>query len=254
MAFNAYGRVFSEIYDMFWDDFSPSYSQIMKLLESSTLKNRSVLDLFCGTGRLTHKLLEAGYQVIGIDSSEHMLSIARNRNKEFIEASKASFVLSEATSFTLDSKVSVVLATYDSINHLPDILAFQKCMSSIWTALDQGGLLIFDLNTKRGLKSWNFIDLEDGDDVTFVMHGKYDGDSDQAYTKVIGFKQRDDDWYEKFEEIMFNTIFKLEDIKDQLLAKGFNNVYFTKENDLFRKINEPEKELRVFVIAQKPED
>ncbi|MHA2101232.1 MAG: class I SAM-dependent DNA methyltransferase [Candidatus Kariarchaeaceae archaeon] len=242
MAFNVYGRVFSEIYDKFWDDFSPSYSQILKLLESSTLKNKSVLDLFCGTGRLTHKLLEAGYQVIGIDNSEHMLSIARNRNMEFIMANKASFILSEATFFTIDSKVSAVLATYDSVNHLPDIIAFQQCMNSIWTTLDQGGLLIFDLNTKRGLKSWNFIDIEDNEEATFIMHGKYDGSSKQAYTKVIGFNQVSEGNYEKFEEIMYNTIFKLEDIKE----------YFTKENDLSEKITEPEKELRVFVVAQKP--
>ncbi|MEV4537221.1 class I SAM-dependent methyltransferase [Asanoa sp. NPDC049518] len=37
------------------------------------------LDAACGTGRLTEYLAERGHQVIGVDSSPHMLAHARNR-------------------------------------------------------------------------------------------------------------------------------------------------------------------------------
>jgi ubiquinone/menaquinone biosynthesis C-methylase UbiE len=44
------------------------------------LKGRRVLDVCCGTGNLTAMLVEAGCQVVGVDSSPTMLSHARQKN------------------------------------------------------------------------------------------------------------------------------------------------------------------------------
>ena len=40
---------------------------------------RSVLDLCCGTGLLAGELIERGYRVVGVDASEAMLALARER-------------------------------------------------------------------------------------------------------------------------------------------------------------------------------
>ncbi len=44
------------------------------------IKGKKVLDIGCGTGRLTHKLTNVGAQVSGIDISEKMLELARERD------------------------------------------------------------------------------------------------------------------------------------------------------------------------------
>lgn len=47
---------------------------------------RSVLDLPCGTGRLTRLLMEAGFQYTGADQSEAMLTVAREKVSDFPDA------------------------------------------------------------------------------------------------------------------------------------------------------------------------
>lgn len=48
-------------------------------------KDSLILDAPCGTGRLAEVLLEEGYQVFGLDVSEEMLTVARNRLARFGE-------------------------------------------------------------------------------------------------------------------------------------------------------------------------
>ncbi|MHA2251778.1 MAG: class I SAM-dependent methyltransferase [Candidatus Kariarchaeaceae archaeon] len=254
MGFNIYGEVFSKVYDMFWNDFiveiGPKIVQFYKSRNNTS--GATILDLFCGTGRLSKIMLERGFSVIGIDRSKHMLDIATKRNNEFVNGGHAEFIEADAENFILTKKVQHVVATFDSINHLIDEKAVEGCFKSVFNCLETDGTLIFDVNTKRGLKAWNFIDLDDTDDAVFIMQGKYDGKSKQAYSKVIGFLKLENDTYQKFEEIMYNTIFQLSLLKKMLLRIGWENVYFTKEDDLETIITgDPEKELRVFVIAEK---
>lgn len=48
-------------------------------------KNGSILDLPCGTGRLSRILVEAGLNVTGADSSPNMVALARNNWKQLQE-------------------------------------------------------------------------------------------------------------------------------------------------------------------------
>ncbi|RME84131.1 MAG: class I SAM-dependent methyltransferase [Planctomycetota bacterium] len=50
---------------------------ILKLLRGIP-KSSKILDIPCGTGRITRFLYENGYQVVGADSSESMIQIARS--------------------------------------------------------------------------------------------------------------------------------------------------------------------------------
>ena len=56
--------------------FVPQYGQdVMRLLDYERI--RTLLDLGCGNGALTARLLEQGIRVIGMDSSASMLAQAR---------------------------------------------------------------------------------------------------------------------------------------------------------------------------------
>ena len=52
---------------------------LQKLLAKSTIPVHTVLDLACGTGTMTCLLAEAGYEMIGVDISEDMLSEAAGK-------------------------------------------------------------------------------------------------------------------------------------------------------------------------------
>lgn len=65
-----------EVYDQFKEERSAPFFDLLKLVESKT--GLSVIDLGCGTGELTSRLLDylEDSKVLGIDSSEEMLQKA----------------------------------------------------------------------------------------------------------------------------------------------------------------------------------
>lgn len=63
-----------------------------------------ILDLGCGNGALTKKILDMGVDVIGIDSSKEMLEIARKNYPEI------TFIQDNAVEFTLDEQVDAIFS------------------------------------------------------------------------------------------------------------------------------------------------
>ncbi len=51
-------------------------AEIVRLLASATITIRHVVDVGCGAGPLTKALVEAGFEVTGIDASAELLEIA----------------------------------------------------------------------------------------------------------------------------------------------------------------------------------
>ena len=77
MAYNE----FAYFYDEFNGeaDYDALYSQIHAKLEAHGIHDGIVADLGCGTGELTLMLTQAGYDMIGIDQSEEMLCVVRDK-------------------------------------------------------------------------------------------------------------------------------------------------------------------------------
>lgn len=84
---------------------------IYHLIEGKTGK---VLDVGCGTGRLSIFLTKKGYNVIGIDASEEMLRIARYKNKE------VKFVKGDAMNLPFPEKEFDYCSSFRTIMHTLD--------------------------------------------------------------------------------------------------------------------------------------
>ncbi len=83
MGLSAYGS-FAKVYDLFMEDvpYEEWCGYIRELLFEAGIGEGLVLELGCGTGRLTRLLAEAGYDMIGVDNSEEMLAVAREAEDE----------------------------------------------------------------------------------------------------------------------------------------------------------------------------
>ncbi len=196
--------------------------------------------------------LEQGYKVVGIDLSAPMLRYARENAKVFIEKGQARFLQGDVSNFVLDERFGLVVSTYDSLNHLEDEFALQKCFQCVFAVLEKEGYFIFDLNTRLGLKDWNSIVVNDGDEKSVIIsRGICDGKGDKAWTKISGFIRTDNDLYERFEETVFNTVFEMEKVRQALLDIGWREVYFARVQELGNPIENPENESRVFFVAKK---
>lgn len=101
-----------------------------------------VLDLACGTGRMTRALAAKGYDMIGVDGSAEMLAEACNRSSDGIL-----YLLQDMRSFELYGTVGAVTCCLDSVNYLLKEKDLRTCFSLVHNYLDPDGLFFFDVNT-----------------------------------------------------------------------------------------------------------
>ncbi|MEO8397785.1 MAG: class I SAM-dependent methyltransferase, partial [Chloroflexota bacterium] len=223
-----YGAAFARVYNLLGADFARnSAPRIFDFYTRNEIApaQQSLLDLCCGTGQLALYFLERGYRVTGLDLSDAMLDHARENASMFVQAGQAHFVQADASAFTLDERFGLVVSTYDALNHLASLDALQSCFASAYAVTQEGGTLIFDLNTRLGLKRWNGITVQETDDALLISRGIYDGGA-KAYTHVNGFVRDDDGRYTRFEETVYNTVFDLALVHALLLEVGWEDIYF----------------------------
>ncbi len=249
----AYSQTFAHIYDKKWAAFSNQVAPLILSFYAATpigQTNKSVLDLCCGAGHLAVRFLEKGYKVVGIDLSEHMLRYAKANANQFLDSGQAKFVLADASDFKLQERFGLVVSTYDSLNHLENEQALLSCFRSVHAVSD--GYFIFDLNTRKGLKRWNNVLIDDSEEMLIITRGIYDGEGVRAVTKITGFVAQPDGSYQRFDETVFNTVFEMERVRTSLLEAGWKKVYFARIQDLQTPLADPEKEGRVFIVASQP--
>ncbi len=113
-----------------------------RLANEHGLAGARVLDLACGTGRALGPLLELGYDVAGCDLSAAMLAVASERHPDVDLRVADMRELPELGPFDL------VLCLDDAVNYLLDERELTAALRSVRSVLADGGLLIFDVNTR----------------------------------------------------------------------------------------------------------
>jgi len=114
----------------------------------------SILDLGCGTGILTFQIAKKfpNAKIIGVDTSENYLNIARKKVKP---DHKISFLLQDAEKLNLAAKFDCITSSYIPKYCIPDILV-KVCLSHF----NEGGKIILHDFTYPQNKTvrifWNF--------------------------------------------------------------------------------------------------
>ena len=106
-----------------------------------------VLELACGTGRITIPVAEQRIQITGLDISEHMLSFAKKK-----AASKnvhIEWVQADCRNFNLDKKFALILLPFNSIAHIHSLESIESCFSSVKKHLKDSGRFIIDIFNPR---------------------------------------------------------------------------------------------------------
>ncbi len=255
MAYDqAYGEAFAAAYDrqftFFATHFAPRLRAFFDETEAMQGRPKTLLDVACGTGQLATEFLANGYRVIGIDLSPHMIELASKNNAEALEAGSATFEVADAASFQIDDSVSFALSTFDALNHLPDVAALAGCFASVYESLDSPGIFVFDLNTAKGLERWNGITVHDAEEHLIVNRGIYAPGADRAYTSITGFLQNPDGSYNRFKEFAYNTVFSVDEVKQQLSEAGFT-AYAADGKDLTTPVDDAESLGRAFFVCAK---
>ena len=143
----SYEQGFASVYDRFTDDaeYEKRAAYLLKTLQEGGVTKGILLDVACGTGALTVKLCNKGYEVIAVDCSPQMLQAARRR---LSEADPDALVLcQDMRALDLYGTVDAAVCTLDSINHLTETEDVAAAFASVSLFLRPGGMFIFDVNT-----------------------------------------------------------------------------------------------------------
>jgi SAM-dependent methyltransferase len=100
-----------------------------------------VLELGCGTGRITLALAEAGHRVTGLDISERMLQRCHQKRAGLLTAARERMHLVEGdmARFDLGEKFSLVIIPFRPMQHLLEIDAQISCLQSVRRHLAEHG-------------------------------------------------------------------------------------------------------------------
>jgi len=250
----AYGRLFARVYNEMWQNYAKRVSPLIFDFYTETSigeREKSLLDVCCGTGQFVGYFLERGFYAVGLDSSEDMLTHARKNTLPYVVSKQVNFIQGDAACFEVEDEFGLAVSTFDALNHLPDSKSLEGCFQSVRRILVDEGYFLFDLNTAKGLMNWNSLSIHPGEDIFYLNRGIYDESTVKAWTKITGFIRNDEGLYERFDETVYNTVFDMDEVRDMLNRVGFNSVYTTNGQDLKTPIENPENEMKVFFIAQK---
>jgi SAM-dependent methyltransferase len=241
---------FAQVYDIFMDNvpYEEWADNIRNMLIKYGVKDGLILDLGCGTGNITRRLADYGYDMIGIDISEEMLGIAienkYEEDGEVLPGSKREDILylnQDMRSFELYGTIGAVICSCDSMNYITNEDDLKQIFRLVNNYLDPGGIFLFDMNTEHKYKNilGDSVIAENREDCSFIWENYYnEKDNLNEYQVTIfvrseaegdrNLKQKAErNVYEKFSETHYQKAYSVERIKELLLEAGmeFIGVY-----------------------------
>jgi SAM-dependent methyltransferase len=137
MAQKLYGSDLAHVHDVAFGGWARDAAPfVLARLREAGIEDGRVVDLGCGSGIWAAELVDAGYEVVGVDASADMLALARERapGATFVEASLQDIELPPCGAIT---------AIGECVNY-GGPPSLEPLFRRAWQALEPGGLLVFD--------------------------------------------------------------------------------------------------------------
>lgn len=105
-------------------------------------KEARILELCCGTGRLTLPIAKDGYDITGVDFTASMLAQAKTKAAK--EGLTIDFIEADIRSLDLPQQYDLIFIPFNSIHHLYQNEDLFKALKVVKKHLKEGGLFILD--------------------------------------------------------------------------------------------------------------
>ncbi|WLR44010.1 class I SAM-dependent methyltransferase [Bacillus carboniphilus] len=208
---------------------------------------QTIVDLGCGTGEISLRLMEKGFDVLGVDLSSEMLTVAKEKATK--KGMNLPLLQQNMTDLNVMKQVDAVLILCDSLNYLENQEQVIQTFSSVYKSLRPGGLFVFDVHSIYKMENvFNqspFVSTNQG--ISYIWNcfeGFY------PYTvehELTFFVEEKDHSYTRFDEDHVQRTFPIEEYSLWLKKAGFISLKVT--SDFGKK--DFSKAERIFFVAKK---
>lgn len=228
----------------------PSWiSYIERILIMNGINEKEILDLACGTGVCLELWVKKNYRVIGIDYSEAMLDVCRKRFPlDILKNGVVQLIQGDLRNFTISRPIPIITCLYDSLNYLLTPEELLSCFRSVYNALKEKGIFIFDMNTIHALRDeWGnqTFHRKDGS-----LHSIWENSFDEKTfisSLKITLNVKEDGEITTIREFHQERAYTLEEIERLLHRAGF-------DCDMYRHLSfvpASESDIRIMGVARR---
>ena len=188
-SYDQWADVYDSVYAYVRDDI-PFY------VEAARRLGGPVLELGCGTGRVSIPIAEAGIDIVGLDSSSAMLDVARRKMRGMVQGNgHLRLVNADMADFSIDSRFNLVICPFRGFLSLLTVDDQSRALESVRRHLRAGGEFIFnifvpdlDMLTQEGDVPYHFRDVTDpetGQRLVLWHQSKYDNHNQIIDARLI---------------------------------------------------------------------
>ena len=227
-------------------DYEATVAFYQEILKREGLRPRTAVDLACGTGSVTEILARQGLEVIGVDMSEEMLTVAMEKVMDMEQPPR--FICWKLQELYLPRGVDLAVCALDSLDYITDPADCMEAIRRVYKCLNPGGIFIFDVNTPEKLRAMDGqVFLDEDDDVYCVWRGEFDEETNICSYGMDLFQRTGEMWERSFEEHR-EYAYSETQLREYLKAAGFTHIRVYADR-LFE--NPRPGEQRIYIKARK---
>lgn len=237
---------FAKVYDLFMDNvpYEEWCEYLVTLFQENGIQDGLVLDLGCGTGKLTRLMEQKGYDMIGVDNSFEMLDIARETAGENIL-----YLMQDMREFELYGTVRAIYSACDSVNYILEEEELLEVFKLVNNYLDPGGIFVFDINSS--FKYYHLLGentfAETRKEGSFIWENYFDEEEGINEYDLTLYIEEEDGRFARFQEVHYQKCYELEKIKELLAKAGLE---FVNAYDAYTKNPVAEDSEKITIIAR----
>ncbi|WP_438446185.1 class I SAM-dependent DNA methyltransferase [Gorillibacterium sp. sgz5001074] len=230
----AYGK-FASVYDRLMADMP--YQDWIRFAEECFRrygKPRTLADLGCGTGSIAIPLAGLGCRVYGIDLSEEMLAIAREKSDRTRRqsgfgsgADDPMWLQQDMREWELDEPVDAVVSFCDSVNYLTEQEDVAELFARTYEGLKPGGWFAFDVHTPGTLEEYaeNQPFVLNEPDIAYIWLSALEEETCTIEHELTFFvRDPADGKFSRFREIHEQRAYPLKTLRSMLEEAGFGRI------------------------------
>ena len=229
---------FAEVYDLFMDNvpYDEWADRLTRSFAAQGVEEGLVCELGCGTGQMTRRMADRGFDMIGIDVSEEMLGAAQEAEEAAGGESGISpdrkpanapahlpilYLLQDIREFELYGTVRAAFSVCGTLNYITspeDLLTVFRLVNNY---LDPGGVFVFDVHTPAYYEEIGDTTIaETRDEAAFIWENEYDPETREDVYEMTFFIRDDTARYRRIEETHVQRGWTEEEVRRILEKSG----------------------------------